>query len=875
MNEEKKRLNENKKKVKNWKKWGPYLTERQWGTVREDYSKNGDAWNYTSHDFARSRIFRWGEEGIGGICDENQLLCFALAFWNGKDPMIKERFFGLTNYEGNHGEDVKEYYYYLDNTPTHSYMKMLYKYPQQEFPYNNLIKENKERDRNAPEFELIDTGIFSDDKYFDIFIEYAKLDAEDILIKISAFNRSRQKAEINIIPTVWFRNTWAWGYDDYKPTLTLHLNRINVEHQKLGKYKLFFEGDPGTLFCNNETNVERLYGIKKEDSFYKDGINNFIITGNREVINSNSEGTKAGLNYKFIIPAKKSKIVKLRLTKKSIQKPFINFDENFNKRIKEAGKFFKELQLNIKSKDQKNIQRQAIAGMLWNKQFYYYDIPQWLNGDPAQPPPPAERKNGRNSGWFHLNNFDIISMPDTWEYPWYAAWDLAFHCIPISMVDAEFAKNQLLLLTKEWYMHPNGEFPAYEWNFSDSNPPVFAWAAWRVYKIDKKQNNNTGDYEFLESMFHKLLLNFTWWVNRKDMENNNIFQGGFLGLDNIGVFDRSKKLPNGRFIEQADATSWMAMYCLNLMRIALELSSKNPVYQDLATKFFEHFLYIANAMVNMGSRGIDLWDDKEEFFFDVLKTSADKNIFLRIRSIVGLIPLFAVEVLDIDVIKKAPEFERRLKWFLDYRPDLAKLVSRWTEPGKGERRLLSLLRGHRMKCILRRMLDETEFLSDYGVRSLSRYHKDNPYKFYSDGSVLTVDYEPAESATGLFGGNSNWRGPIWFPINFLIIESLQKFYHYYGNDFKIEYPTNSGKYFTIKEISEELSKRLFKIFLKDKNGNRPVYGKNKKLQKDPYFKDYLLFYEYFHGDNGSGLGASHQTGWTGLIAKLLQPKPDD
>lgn len=872
MNEEKKRLDESKRKLKNWKKWGPYLTERQWGTVREDYSKNGDAWNYTTHDIARSKAFRWGEEGIGGICNKTQLLCFAPAFWNGKDPIIKERFFGLTNYEGNHGEDVKEYYYYLDNTPTHSYMKMLYKYPQEEFPYVKLVKENKKRNRNAGEYELCDTGIFDDDKYFDIFIEYAKLDVEDILIKITAFNRGAQKAGLNIIPTVWFRNTWSWGYDDYKPKINWHLNRLNIEHQELGNYKLYFENDPEILFCDNDTNIERLYGIKKEDSFYKDGINNFIVEGNREAVNSNSEGTKAGLNYKFIIPGKKSKSIKLRLTKKSIQKPFLNFDENFNKKIKEADKFYNELQSKIKSKDQKNIQRQAIAGMLWNKQFYYYDIPQWLNGDPAQPPPPPERKNGRNSDWFHLNNFDIISMPDKWEYPWYAAWDLAFHCIPISLVDAEFAKDQLLLLTKEWYMHPNGEFPAYEWKFSDSNPPVIAWAAWRVYKIDKKQNKNIGDYKFLESMFHKLLLNFTWWVNRKDTENNNIFQGGFLGLDNIGVFDRSKKLPNGKFIEQADATSWMAMFCLNLMRIALELSSKNSVYQDLATKFFEHFLYIANAMVNMGSKGIDLWDNQEEFFFDVLNTTTDKNIFLRIRSIVGLIPLFAVEVLDIDIIKKAPEFEKRLKWFLNYRPDLAKLVSRWTEPGKGERRLLSLLRGHRMKCILKRMLDETEFLSEYGIRSLSRYHKENPYKFYSDGTVLTVDYEPAESTTGLFGGNSNWRGPIWFPINFLIIESLQRFHHYYGDDFRIEYPTNSGKYFSIKEISEELSKRLLKIFLKDENGNRPVYGTNKKFQEDPHFKDYLLFYEYFHGDNGTGLGASHQTGWTGLIAKLLQPK---
>ncbi|MCL5030451.1 MAG: glucosidase [Bacteroidetes bacterium] len=877
--EEKNRLAESNSRKVRWKKWGPYLSERQWGTVREDYSANGDAWNYITHDQSRSKAYRWGEEGIGGICDTKQLLCFSVAFWNGKDPILKDSFFGLSNPQGNHGEDVKEYYYYLDNTPTHSYMKMLYKYPQEEFPYEHLVEKNKNSGKLDPEFELIDTGVFDDDKYFDVFIEYAKEDAENILIKITILNRGKETALINVIPQLWFRNTWSWGHDDYKPLLSSSIkNIIEVNHRSLGKYFLFCDGEPELLFCENETNFKKLYGMNEVNGFFKDGINDYVVDGNKNAVNTSNKGTKAAANYRLVIDHGKSATLRLRLSNKSLKNSFENFDSVFDKRKEEADEFYTDLlpkgwisQNKIKDKDLRNIQRQAFAGMLWCKQFYYYDIRQWLNGDPSQPSPPEERNTGRNSDWIHLNNADIISMPDKWEYPWYASWDLAFHCIPLVLIDPEFAKRQLKLLTKEWYMHPNGQFPAYEWNFNDVNPPVHAWAAWRIYKIDKKNNDGKGDIEFLEAMFHKLLLNFTWWVNRKDKDNRNIFQGGFLGLDNIGVFDRSAELPSGGFIEQSDATSWMAMYCLNMMRISLELSMHNPVYQNTATKFFEHFLFIAGAMANIGNQDVDLWDEEDQFFYDVLNVPGKSIQKIKIHSIVGLIPLFAVEVLEPDLMEAAPEFWKRLEWFLNYRKDLSSLVSRWDEPGYGERRLLSLLRGHRMKMLLKRMLDESEFLSNYGIRSLSKFHKDNPYKFSSDGYSSMVNYEPAESESNMFGGNSNWRGPVWFPLNYLIIESLQEFHHYYGDDFKVEYPTGSGKIFTIKEISEELANRLIKIFVHDGKGKRPVFGDNKKFQTDPNFKDYIPFFEYFHGDNGKGLGASHQTGWTGLIAKLIQP----
>ena len=869
MSSEKIRLAE----IKKWRKWGSYVSERQWGTVREDYSANGDAWNFITHNMSGSYAYRWGEEGIAGICDDKQQICFAPAFWNGKDPILKENFYGLTNPEGNHGEDVKEYYYYLDNLPSHSYMKFLYKYPQLEFPYHSLWEENRKRNRQENEFELIDTGIFDDDKYFDIFIEYAKAAPEDILIKITAHNRGKDAAKLNIIPQIWFRNTWSRGYDNYKPEINSGKNFLKINHKKAGEYFLYYENNPEVLFCDNDTNVKKLFGIDKS-GYFKDGVNEYIVGGNPDAVNKNNNGTKASLNYFKMIPGGNSFEVKLRLVKNKIESPFEKFEILINEKIKEADEFYNHIQNDIENEDEKNIQRQAFAGMLWSKQFYYYNNSQWINGDPSEPEPPVERRNGRNAEWINLDNADIISMPDKWEYPWYATWDTAFHCVPIAMIDPDFAKEQLLLFTKEWYMHPNGQLPAYEWDFGDVNPPVHAWAVWRVYKIDKKKSGK-GDVEFLERAFHKLLLNFTWWVNKKDEEGHNIFQGGFLGMDNIGVFDRSSELPAGGRIDQADGTSWVAMYCLDLMRIALELSQDKPLYQDLASKFFEHFLYIAAAMTNMGGEGIGLWDDEDEFYYDVLHSESGHNFQLKLRSMVGLIPLFAVEVLDPEIMQHVPEFEKRLNWFLKNKPELANLVSRWCEVGVGERNLLSLLRGHRMKKLLSRMLDETEFLSDFGVRSLSKVYEDNPYIIHVNGSEFKMNYTPAESDTGLFGGNSNWRGPIWFPVNFLIIESLQRFHHYYGDDFKIEYPSGSGKYITLNEAADKITTRLKSIFLRDKDGNRPVFGNNKKFQEDPHFKDYILFYEYFHGDNGRGLGASHQTGWTGLIAKLFQPRKKD
>lgn len=869
---EKHRLSESDTLKKKWKKWGPYLADRQWGTVREDYSANGNAWDNITHDSARSRAYRWGEEGIGGISDDRQFLCFALSFWNGKDPILKERYFGLTCNEGNHGEDVKENYYYLDNTPTHSYMKMLYKYPQSEFPYKKLVIENKRRSRLEPEYELIDTGVFDDSRYFDIFIEYAKNNENDLLIKVTAHNRSDKIASVDIIPQIWFRNTWSWGHENYKPQLKFdNHNTISIDHKKLGHYNLYCDGNPELLFTDNETNIDRLYGIKNKPAYFKDGINDYIVNSRKEAINPEDRGTKAAAVYKMDIQGGKSHTVLLRLSAIPLKNPFANFNRIFAERIIEANDFYSELQAGITNEDSKNIQRQALAGMLWSKQFYYFNISQWLKGDPAQPAPPKERLNGRNKEWLHLNNADIISMPDKWEYPWFAAWDLAFHCVTLATVDAQFAKDQLKLLTREWYLHPNGQFPAYEWNFSDANPPVHAWATWRVYKIDKKLNNGKGDTEFLESVLHKLLLNFTWWVNRKDEENRNIFQGGFLGLDNIGVFDRSSEIPGGGHIEQADGTAWMAMYSLNLMRIALELSKSNAVYEDLATKFLEHFLYIAGAMANISGEGVDLWDDEDKFFYDVLHTENGRTK-LKIRSMVGLIPLFAVEVIDEETVRSSPLFASRMNWFLNYRTDLASLVSRWNDEGTGETHLFSLLRGHRLKRILRRMLDETEFLSEYGVRALSKVHEKHPYVYSTEFKNHIVDYQPGESTTSMFGGNSNWRGPVWFPVNFMIIESLQRFHHYFGDDFKVECPTNSGQLLTLKEISVELTARLLKIFHTGKDGHRPVFGEHPLYKHDPYFKDHILFYEYFHGDNGRGVGASHQTGWTGLIAKLIQSR---
>jgi Mannosylglycerate hydrolase MGH1-like glycoside hydrolase domain len=864
------RLAEDKSGERHWKRWGPYLSERQWGTVREDYSSYGNAWEYFSHDAARSRAYRWGEDGIAGISDDQQQLCLALALWNGCDPILKERLFGLTNSEGNHGEDVKEYYYYLDATPTHSYLKMLYKYPQRAFPYAWLVEENRRRGKDQPEFELVDTGIFDDDRYFDVFVEYAKAAADDILMLVTVHNRGPEAAQIHLLPQLWFRNTWSWNGNAAKPTMRAADGAIAAHHAELGSFYLYADDAPALLFCENETNVRRLYGFDGVAGYYKDGFHEYVVSGNHVAVNPAQTGTKAAAHYTLTVPAGGTTRLRLRLSNRPQKQPFADFDAHLDERRREADAFYANLQADITDPDARTVQRQALAGMLWSKQFFYYDVAEWLRGDPAQPPPPAERQYGRNRDWKHLNNADIISMPDKWEYPWYAAWDLACHCIALSLVDTEFAKSQLVLLTREWYMHPNGQLPAYEWAFGDVNAPIHAWATWRVFQIDRKQRDDAGDLAFLERVFHKLMLNFTWWVNRKDAQGRNVFQGGFLGMDNICLFDRSAPLPTGGYINQSDGTSWMAMYSLNLMRIALELARHNPVYEDIATKFFEHFLQIAEAMNN--AAGIDLWDEQDEFFYDVLSLPDNTLIPLRLRSMVGLIPLFAVETLDPEMLEQVPGFKERLEWFLNYRPDLARLVSRWQEPGRGERRLLSLLRGHRMKCLLKRMLDESEFLSDYGVRAVSRRYKDQPYSFSWGGQSFGVAYEPAESTSGLFGGNSNWRGPIWMPMNFLLIESLQKFHHYYGDDFKVECPTGSGRFLTIGEVADELSRRLSRIFLRDERGERPVFRQHPKIHSDPHFRDYVLFYEYFDGDSGRGVGASHQTGWTGLVAKLLQPR---
>lgn len=857
-----------------WKKWGPYVSDRQWGTVREDYSAHGDAWNYTTHDMARSYAWRWGEEGIAGISDDKQLLCFALALWNKKDPCLKERFFGLTNTEGNHGEDVKEIYYYLDNTPTHSYMKMLYKYPQQEYPYEWLVKENKSRGKQQEEFELIDTGIFNEDKYYDVFVEYAKADANDILIQVTIHNRATEAASLHVMPTLWFRNTWCWGRQDYKPSLYQADDQcIGIEHKDVEMAHLYYDNGGKTFYCDNETNTRRLYKYDNKQPFPKDGINDHLLHA-RASINPNKEGTKAAVDYDINIPGGGSHTIRLRLCATRMPKPFTQFDKLFKARIKEADEYFAHLQRAVTDNEEKRLHRQAIAGMLWNKQFYAYKVQQWLDGDPSMPPPPEARLHGRNNDWRHVNNEHILSVPDKWEFPWYAAWDLGFHCVTLGMVDPDFAKHQLQLLTEEWYMHPSGMLPAYEWSLGDANPPIHAGAVYRVFRQDARMKG-AKDYVFLESLFHKLLINFTWWVNRKDRSGSNIFEGGFLGLDNISVFDRSAPLPEGVTAEQADATSWMAMYALNMLHISLELSTHNKAYTGMATKFFEHFLYIAGAMADMGEEHASLWDAEDEFFYDQVRIEGKGVVKLKVKSMVGLIPLFAVEVITDETLKNNPVFAERMQWFLDHRPDLALLVSRWFEEGKGDVHLLSLLRGHRMKRLLARMLDETEFLSDYGIRSMSKVYGTEPYCINLNGAELNLPYVPGESDSNMYGGNSNWRGPIWMPMNFLIIESLRKYHFYYSDDFRIEYPTASGRYYSLKEVGTELAKRLLKIFLPDEQGRRAVFGNHEKMQTDPHFKDYVLFHEYFHGDNGKGLGASHQTGWTGLVANLIIMKSEN
>jgi hypothetical protein len=855
---------------KAWKKWGPYLSERQWGTVREDYSADGSAWDYLSHDQARSRAYRWGEDGLLGISDDQQQLCFSIALWNGRDAILKERLFGLTNSEGNHGEDVKELYYYLDATPSHSYLKGLYKYPQQTYPYAELVHESRQRGAFDDEYELIDTGALADDRYFDVFIEYAQAKPGDIHILVTVHNRGPEAADLWLLPQLWFRNTWSWKEGAARPVIQRAESAVQADHPSLGLHRLFAENADTVLLTENETNVVRLYGSHERGPF-KDAFHRYIVDGESDGVSQTDAGTKAAFVYERRIPAGGTEHFRLRLCPGSTNAPFRKFDEVLAERREDADEFYAALQRDLTDEDERLVQRQALAGMIWSKQFYHYDVYEWLAGDPLQPPPPPERRHGRNAAWDHLNNAEIISMPDKWEYPWYAAWDLAFHTLPLALVDTSFAKSQLDHLTREWYLHPNGQLPAYEWAFDDVNPPVHAWATHRVFQMDRAQRGDEGDLAFLERVFHKLLLNFTWWVNRKDADGNNLFQGGFLGLDNVGLFDRSAPLPDGTRLTQADGTSWMAMYSLNLMRIALELACHNPVYEDIATKFFEHFLHIADAMTNLGGEGLGLWDEDDRFYYDYLANDGGARVPLKVRSMVGLIPMFAVETLEPELLERLPGFSERLEWMLDNRPNLCRLVSRWQEPGVGERRLLSLLRGSRLKALLRRMLDETEFLSDYGIRGVSRHHLEHPVVCDLLGQQASVEYWPGESRSGLFGGNSNWRGPIWFPVNFLLVESLRRFHYYYGDDFKVECPTGSGNFMSLSEVADELARRLCKIFLRGPDGQRPVLKQHPKIASDPNFRDHVLFHEYFHGDSGRGVGASHQTGWTGLVAKLLQP----
>ncbi len=869
------RLEETRTRRAHWRRWGPYLADRQWGTVREDYSPHGTAWDYFPHEHARSRVYRWGEDGILGLSDNHQRLCFALALWNGCDPILKERYFGLTGSEGNHGEDVKEQYFYLDNTPTHSYMRGLYKYPQTSYPYERLVDENRRRDRRQPELELIDTGVFDDDRYFDVTVEYAKAAVDDVLIRITVANRGPDTAELHVLPTLWLRNTWSWDTGAPRPRLRAAGGRagwqaIEAEHPTLGRRWLYVEGAAELLFTENETNRERLYGVPSETAYVKDAFHEYVVHGRTDAVNPVRVGTKAAVHHRLVLRAGDSTTVCLRLTDAAPNgQPFGRaFDAVFERRRQEADEFFAEIVPAALSDDARNVMRQALAGMLWSKQWYHFDVRRWLDGDPTQPAPPPERTHGRNAEWTHLYNDDVVSMPDKWEYPWYAAWDLAFHMIPLALVDSDFAKDQLVLFLREWYMHPNGQIPAYEWAFGDVNPPVHAWAAWRVYKIDKRRHG-VGDRLFLERVFQKLLLNFTWWVNRKDPEGRNVFQGGFLGLDNIGIFDRSRPLPVTGHIEQSDGTAWMAMFSLNMLAMALELAQDNATYEDMASKFFEHFLHIARAMSSMGDDDVDLWNETDGFFYDVLHTS-DGAEPMKVRSLVGLVPLFSAQVIEPEQLSRLPNFERRMRWFLDNRPDLCRLVIRQATDAGRKRRLLALVGPERLARVLRTMLDEGEFLSPHGIRSLSRYHAEHPYVTHVDGREHRVDYEPAESSSGLFGGNSNWRGPIWMPMNFLIIEALQRFDYFYRGELKVEFPTGAGHAMTLWEVAAELSRRLMRIFLRGDDGRRPVHGAVERFATDPHWRDLVLFYEYFHGDNGAGIGASHQTGWTGLVAKLLQ-----
>ena len=867
--EEQARLNEAREAGIPWKKWGPYLSERQWGTVREDYSDDGNAWAYFSHDQARSRAYRWGEDGLGGVSDDHQRLCFALALWNGKDPILKERLFGLTNSEGNHGEDVKEYYFYLDSTPTHSYMKYLYKYPQREFPYGDLVKTNAQRSREDFEYELLDTGVFDDDRYFDVFLEYAKGGPEDLLIRVTVHNRGPEAARLHVLPTLWFRNTWSWGDDTPRPVLCEVEGGIAASHEELGEYRLACEGAEDLLFTENESNNARLFGSANATPYVKDAFHRFLIAGEANAINPEAKGTKAAALYVLDVPAGGSRVIRLRLSADRAPEPFGNqFDETLAARQAEADEFYTRIVPESLDEDQRRVHRQALAGMLWTKQFYYFDVDRWLKEHDTHPHSRG-RRPARNAEWFHMLNGDVISMPDKWEYPWYAAWDLAFHTLALSLVDFDFAKQQLLLMLRTLYSHPNGQMPAYEWNFSDVNPPVHAWATLFLYRVEK--NLGREDLSFLERSFQGLMLNFTWWVNRKDPQGRNVFAGGFLGLDNIGVFDRSAQLPTGGALEQADGTAWMAFYCQNMLEMALTLAERDDAYEEIAFKYLENFVWISYAMDKVGDNRDDMWDEEDGFFYDVLRLPDGNAFRLKVRSMVGLLPLCAATVIDVDMVQSHPKLMELIALFRKRHPQVVEKVAPTTQGFKGfhDRRLLSPLSTDKLERILRYVLDEREFFGPHGIRSLSRHHEAHPFVFQTGGQEYRVHYLPAESNNGMFGGNSNWRGPVWMPVNALLIRGLLNYYMFYGNEFTVECPTGSGRRMTLFEVAQELTRRLTSTFLRDGHGRRPVYGGSKKFQEDPHWRDLILFYEYFHGDNGAGLGASHQTGWTGVVALML------
>jgi len=866
---EQKRLNDARDLKIPWKKWGPYLSERQWGTVREDYSEDGNAWNYFSHDQSRSRAYHWGEDGLAGISDDAQQLCFALALWNGRDPILKERLFGLTNSEGNHGEDVKEYYFYVDSTPTHSYMKFLYKYPQGEYPYSDLVETNRKRTRQEFEYELMDTGVFHENRYFDVFVEYAKSEPEDILIRITVHNRGPEKAVLHVLPTLWFRNTWSWEEGTTKPVLRLQKEAIQASHTQLGERMLCCEGEPDLLFTENESNRQRLWDQPNPSPYVKDAFHQYVVANNRDAVNPAKQGTKAAAHYNLEVPAQGAKVIRLRLSPKTLSAPFAKFDTIVAERLADADEFYTKISPKNFSEDERRVHRQALAGMLWTKQYYYFDLDRWLDEHHAHPLLGSEHRKARNSEWFHMLNREIISMPDKWEYPWYAAWDLAFHTLALSLVDFDFAKEQLLLMLRNLYAHPNGQIPAYEWNFSDVNPPVHAWATLFLYNIEKELGR--ADIRFLERSFQGLMLNFNWWVNRKDPNGRNVFAGGFLGLDNIGVFDRSAELPTGGHLDQADGTAWMAFYCQNMLEIALILTEADPMYEEIAFRFLEHFLWITYAMDRIGVNHDEMWDSGDGFFYDLLHFPDGNVVRLKIRSLVGLLPLCASTVFEGGVAERHPRLTELIALFSRRHPDLMKHIAPADESfiGHRGRRLLSICNKQKLEKILSYMLDENEFLSPYGIRSLSRYHLDHPFIFHVGQHEYRVQYLPAESDTGMFGGNSNWRGPVWMPVNALLIRALLNLYQFYGDNFKIECPTGSGNRMTLFEVAREIGRRLGNIFLRDVKGQRPVFGGSKIFQEDPYWKDYVLFYEYFHGDNGAGLGASHQTGWTGVIARSL------